>query len=94
VSLLDRIAFSVESWLDALLNRASNPAAELDYSYEQLRDQLQEFNRGIAELTTQKKHLELHRERLDPRSKSTTSRSARPSDRSATTGTELEETTD
>lgn len=64
VSLLARLSFAVRSWLNALLNRVADPAAELDYSYEQLRDELQEVNRGIADLTTQKKRLELHRERL------------------------------
>ncbi|WP_436926643.1 PspA/IM30 family protein [Halosimplex amylolyticum] len=64
MSLLGRISFTIESWLNALLNRTSDPAAELDYSYERLRDELQEINRGIASITTQKKRLEMHRERL------------------------------
>jgi len=64
VSLLRRLSFTIRSWLNALLNRAADPVAELDYSYEQLRDELQEINRGIADLTTQKKRLEMHRERL------------------------------
>ncbi|WP_331235647.1 PspA/IM30 family protein [Natronorarus salvus] len=64
MSLLDRISFTIRSWLNALVNRVSDPAAELDYSYEQLRNELQRVNRAIADLTTQKKRLELHRERL------------------------------
>ena len=64
MSLLRRFSFVARSWLNALLNRAADPAAELDYSYERLRDELQAVNRGIADLTTQKKRLELHRERL------------------------------
>jgi len=64
VSLARRFAFVVRSWLNALLNRVEDPTAQLDYSYEQLRDELQEINRGIADLTTQKKRLEMHRERL------------------------------
>jgi len=64
VTLFDRISFAVRAWLNDLLNRAADPSAELDYSYEQMRDELQEVNRGIADLTTQKKRLELHRERL------------------------------
>lgn len=43
MTLLRRISFTVESWLNALLNRASDPAAELDYSYERLRDELQDL---------------------------------------------------
>lgn len=64
MSLLGRLSFVVRSWLNALLNRVADPAAELDYSYEQLRDELQGINRGIADITTQRKRLELHRERL------------------------------
>ena len=64
MSLLDRISFVIRSWLNAVVNRVSDPAAELDYSYEQLRNELQRVNRAIADLTTQKKRLELHRERL------------------------------
>ncbi|MFB6184726.1 MAG: PspA/IM30 family protein [Haloarculaceae archaeon] len=64
MGLLSRLAFTLESWLNALLNRASDPSAELDYSYERLRDELQDVNEGIATITTQRKRLELHRERL------------------------------
>lgn len=64
MSLFRRFSFLVRSWTNALLNRVSDPVAELDYSYEQLRDELQEINRGIADLTTQKKRLEMHRRRL------------------------------
>lgn len=64
MSLLRRFSFAVRSWLNALLNGVADPAAELDYSYEQLRDELQKVNRAIADITTQKKRLELHRERL------------------------------
>jgi len=64
MGLLDRLSFTIRAWINDLLNRAADPVAELDYSYEQLRDELQEINRGIADLTTQKKRLELHRERL------------------------------
>ena len=64
MSLLGRIAFAIRAKLNALLNRASDPAAELDYSYEQLRDELQNVTRGIADVTTQKKRLEIHQRRL------------------------------
>jgi hypothetical protein len=60
MTLFQRLSFTVQSWLNALLNRAADPAAELDYSYEQMRDQLQQVKRGIADLTTQKKRLEIY----------------------------------
>lgn len=64
MSLFGRLSFVIRSWANGLLNRVSDPKAELDYSYEQLRDELQAINRGIAEVTTQKKRLEMHRTRL------------------------------
>ncbi|GGN91351.1 MULTISPECIES: PspA/IM30 family protein [Haloarcula] len=64
MSLLGRIGFAIRAKLNALLNRASDPSAELDYSYEELRDELQRVTRGIADVTTQKKRLEIHRRRL------------------------------
>jgi len=41
---------TVGSWLDALPGRASDPAAELDYPFEQLGDDLRESNRDIGDL--------------------------------------------
>jgi phage shock protein A len=64
MSLLGRISFAIRAKLNALLNRTSDPSAELDYSYEQLRDELQKVTRGIADVTTQKKRLEIHQRRL------------------------------
>ncbi|WP_276273125.1 PspA/IM30 family protein [Haloarcula litorea] len=64
MSLLGRLAYTIRAKLNALLNRASDPSAELDYSYEELRDELQNVTRGVADVTTQKKRLEIHRRRL------------------------------
>jgi len=64
MSLLGRLAFTIRAKLSALVNRASDPASELDYSYEQLRDELQNVTRAVADVTTQKKRLEIHRRRL------------------------------
>src|SRR3954464_4836413 len=41
------------------LDRAENPNETLDYSYEQQLQQLQNVKRGIADVTTAKKRLEL-----------------------------------
>jgi len=64
MSLLGRLSYVIRSKLNALLNRASDPSAELDYSYEQLRDELQKVTRGVADVTTQKKRLEIHQRKL------------------------------
>ncbi len=65
MSLLRRFSFAIRSWINAVLNRHADPAAELDYSYEQLRDELQKVNKAIADVATQRKRLEIHRRRLD-----------------------------
>src|SRR5205085_5105356 len=43
----------------SLLNRAENPSETLDYSYEEQLRQLQNVKRGIADVATAKKRLEL-----------------------------------
>jgi phage shock protein A len=42
-----------------VLNKAENPAETLDYSYEEQLRQLQNVKRGIADVTTAKKRLEI-----------------------------------
>ena len=64
MGILSRLSYTVRAWLNAVVNRASDPSRELDYSYDQLRDELQDVKRGIADLTTQKKRLQKHRDRL------------------------------
>ena len=64
MGILSRLSYTVRAWLNSVVNRASDPSRELDYSYEQLRDELQDVKRGIADLTTQKKRLQKHRDRL------------------------------
>ena len=77
--LLNRLSFVVRSWPNTLLNRTADPAAELDYSYEQLRDELQKVNRAIAEVATQRKRLEYTAGGCNRPSTSTTARFARRS---------------
>jgi phage shock protein A len=45
--------------ISALLGRAENPAETLDYSYEEQLRQLQNVKRGIADVATAKKRLEI-----------------------------------
>jgi phage shock protein A len=45
--------------ISSLLNRAENPSETLDYSYEEQLRQLQNVKRGIADVATAKKRLEL-----------------------------------
>jgi phage shock protein A len=64
MGILSRLSFAIRSQLSKLIEGASDPSAELDYSYEQMRDELQDVKKGIADLTTQKKRLQKHRDRL------------------------------
>jgi phage shock protein A len=65
MGILSRASYVVRSKVNALLNRAEDPTQTLDYSYEQLQDELQNVKKGIADLTTQKKRLEIQKRRLD-----------------------------
>ncbi len=65
MGVLSRLSYVVRSKINAALNRAEDPSETLDYSYEQMRDELQEVKQGIADLTTQKKRLEMQKRRLE-----------------------------
>jgi phage shock protein A len=57
--LMARLSFIFKSKFSKALDRAENPNETLDYSYEEQRRQLQNVKRGIADVTTAKKRLEL-----------------------------------
>jgi len=65
MGILPRTSYVIRSKINAVLNRAEDPNETLDYSYEQLRDELQDVKQGIADLTTQKKRLEIQKRRLE-----------------------------
>ncbi len=65
MGILSRTSYVIRSKINSVLNRAEDPTETLDYSYEQMRDQLQQVKRGIADLTTQKKRLEMQKRRLE-----------------------------
>jgi phage shock protein A len=47
------------------LDRAENPTETLDYSYEQMLQQLQNVKRGVADVVTAKKRLELQTQQIE-----------------------------
>ena len=47
------------------LDRAENPAETLDYSYQRQLEMLQQMKRGVAEVVTAKKRLELQSDKLE-----------------------------
>jgi phage shock protein A len=57
--LWQRTTLIVKSKYSKVLNRAENPTETLDYSYEQMLSQLQNVKRGVADVATAKKRLEL-----------------------------------
>ena len=63
--LMSRTALIIKSKYSALLNRSENPTQTLDYSYEQMLEQLQNVKRGTADVVTSKKRLELQQQKLE-----------------------------
>jgi phage shock protein A len=57
--LMGRASLIVKAKFSKLLDRNENPNETLDYSYEEQLRQLQNVKRGIADVTTAKKRLEL-----------------------------------
>src|SRR6516165_11678943 len=57
--LWSRTMTMLKAKYSALLDRSENPAQTLDYSYEEQLKQLQNVKRGIADVATAKKRLEL-----------------------------------
>src|SRR5579863_402332 len=57
--LFGRTMLIIKSKFSRLLDRAENPSQTLDYSYEEQLRQLQNVKRGIADVATAKKRLEL-----------------------------------
>jgi phage shock protein A len=63
--LMSRAALIVKAKFSKLLNRAENPTETLDYSYEQMQQQLQNVKRGVADVVTAKKRLELQTQKVE-----------------------------
>ena len=63
--LMERMSLVIKSKLNKLLDRAEDPAETLDYSYEQQRVLLQNVKRGIADVATSKKRLQLQTDKLE-----------------------------
>jgi phage shock protein A len=63
--LMSRTSLIVKAKFSKLLNRAENPSETLDYSYEQQLQLLQNVKRGIADVVTSKKRLQMQTEQLE-----------------------------
>jgi phage shock protein A len=62
--LMSRASLVVKAKFSKLLDRAEDPAETLDYSYERQLELLQNVKRGIADVVTAKKRLELQETQL------------------------------
>jgi phage shock protein A len=63
--LMSRTSAVIKAWYSKLLGQAEDPSVTLDYSYERQRDMLQNVKRGVADVVTAKKRLELQTAKLE-----------------------------
>jgi len=59
MSLSKRLSLIFRAKANKALDRAEDPRETLDFSYQQMLDQLQKVRRGVADVATSKKRLEL-----------------------------------
>ena len=65
MGLIDRMSTTVKAKINKILNKFEDPRETLDYSYEKQLELLQNVKRGVAEVTTAKKRLELQKVKLE-----------------------------
>src|SRR5919109_1730262 len=63
--LMSRASLVVKSKLSKLLDKAENPTETLDYSYEKQLELLQNVKRGLADVVTAKKRLQMQSDTLE-----------------------------
>src|SRR6201994_4106018 len=62
--LTGRMSTVVKAKISKMLDKAEDPAETLDYSYQKQLEQLQNVKRGIADIVTAKKRLQLQEEKI------------------------------
>jgi phage shock protein A len=63
--MMNRASTIVKAKINKLLDRAEDPGETLDYSYEKQLELLQNVKRGVADVVTSKKRLELQTAKLE-----------------------------
>src|SRR2546429_4183989 len=63
--LMSRASMIVKAKFSKLLDRAEDPTETLDYSYEKQLEMLQNVKRGVADVVTAKKRLQLQTSQLE-----------------------------
>ncbi len=67
-SIMSRIALIFRSKATKALDKAEDPRETLDYSYTKQQELLQKVRRGVADVATSRKRLELQMQQLDQQS--------------------------
>src|SRR5260370_34281726 len=65
MGLLGRAGEIIKAKFNTLLNKAENPNETLDYSYEKQLQLLQNVKRGLADLVTSKRRLQLQHDKIE-----------------------------
>ena len=65
MGLIDRMSTVIKAKVNKILGKFEDPRETLDYSYEKQIELLQNVKRGVAEVTTSKKRLELQKVKLE-----------------------------
>lgn len=65
MGMLNRMSTIVKSKVNKLLDKFEDPRETLDYSYQMQLEALQKVKRGVAEVATSKKRLELQKAKLE-----------------------------
>ncbi|MDP9401704.1 MAG: PspA/IM30 family protein [Actinomycetota bacterium] len=63
--LSGRMSTVIKSKLSRIMDRAEDPEETLDYSYQRQLEQLQQVKKGIADVVTSKKRIQLQAEKLE-----------------------------
>ena len=63
--LMERTMTIIKAKWNKVLNKAENPNETLDYSYEKQLELLQNVKRGVADVVTAKKRLQLQADKLE-----------------------------
>ena len=64
MGLLDRMSTVVQAKMNKIMDKIEDPRETLDLSYEKQQELLQNVKRGVAEVTTSKKRIELQKAKL------------------------------
>ena len=64
MGVMSRMSTVVKSKMNRILDRAEDPRETLDYAYDKQREMLQNVKRGIVEMVTMKRRLQLQAEKV------------------------------